>query len=86
LVALAPDVILAIGANVAALLQATSSVPIVFVAVPDPVGAGFVENLARPGGNATGFTTFEYSIGAKMARTAQGDRAQREASGSHSEY
>jgi putative ABC transport system substrate-binding protein len=65
LVALAPDVILAIGANVAALLQATSSVPIVFVAVPDPVGAGFVENLARPGGNATGFTTFEYSIGAK---------------------
>jgi putative ABC transport system substrate-binding protein len=65
LVALAPDVILAIGANVAALLQATSSVPIVFVAVPDPVGAGFVENLARPGGNATGFTTFEYSIGEK---------------------
>jgi putative tryptophan/tyrosine transport system substrate-binding protein len=65
LVALAPDVILAIGANLAALLQATSSVPIVFVAVPDPVGAGFVENLARPGGNATGFTTFEYSIGAK---------------------
>jgi putative tryptophan/tyrosine transport system substrate-binding protein len=65
LVARAPDVILAIGANVAALLQATNSVPIVFVAVPDPVGAGFVENLARPGGNATGFTTFEYSIGAK---------------------
>jgi ABC-type uncharacterized transport system substrate-binding protein len=65
LVALAPDVILAIGANVAALLQATRSVPIVFVAVPDPVGAGFVESLARPGGNATGFTTFEYSIGAK---------------------
>ena len=65
LVALAPDVILGIGANVAALLQATRSVPIIFVAVPDPVGAGFVESLARPGGNASGFTTFEYSIGAK---------------------
>jgi putative ABC transport system substrate-binding protein len=66
LVALAPDVILAPGsATVAPLLQATRAVPIVFVIVPDPVGAGFVNSLARPGGNATGFTTFEYSIGAK---------------------
>ncbi|MGE5156839.1 MAG: ABC transporter substrate-binding protein [Gemmatimonas sp.] len=66
LVALAPDVILAAGtATVAPLLQTTRSVPIVFTIVPDPVGAGFVESLARPGGNMTGFTTFEYSIGAK---------------------
>jgi putative tryptophan/tyrosine transport system substrate-binding protein len=47
------------------LLQATRAVPIVFVYVPDPVGAGFVENLARPGGNATGFTPFEYSTSGK---------------------
>src|SRR5262245_58600138 len=57
LVALAPDVILAHGAgSVAALLQATRTVPIVFVAVVDPVGGGFVDSLARPGGNTTGFT------------------------------
>ena len=62
LVALAPDVILAAGtAAVAPLLQATRTVPIVFVNVPDPVGAGFVESLARPGGNATGFTFLEYA-------------------------
>ena len=66
LVALAPDVILAHGsAAAAALLQATRTVPIVFVIVPDPVGAGFVDSLARPGGNATGFISFEYGIGAK---------------------
>jgi putative tryptophan/tyrosine transport system substrate-binding protein len=47
------------------LLQATRTVPIVFATVPDPVGAGFVESLARPGGNATGFINFEYGIGAK---------------------
>ena len=65
-VALAPDVILATGsATVGPLLQATRTVPIVFVGVPDPVGAGFVESLARPGGNATGFTSYEYGIGAK---------------------
>jgi putative ABC transport system substrate-binding protein len=46
-------------------LQAARNVPIVFVIVPDPVGAGFVESLSRPGGNATGFINFEYSIGAK---------------------
>ena len=66
LVALAPNVILATGGpTVALLLEATRTVPIVFVAVIDPVGAGFVESLARPGGNATGFTTFEYSLGGK---------------------
>ena len=66
LVALAPDVILASGSpSVAALLQATRTVPIVFAHVADPVGAGFVESLARPGGNATGFTLFEYGISGK---------------------
>jgi len=66
LLALAPDVILAIGsATVAPVLKATRDVPVVFVLVPDPVGAGFVESLAHPAGNATGFTTFEYGIGAK---------------------
>ena len=66
LVALAPDVILAAGAAaVAPMLQATRTVPIVFAIVPDPVGAGFVDSLARPGGNATGFINFEYSLGAK---------------------
>src|SRR5215470_14916212 len=66
LAALAPDVILAgAGAVVPSLLQATRSVPIVFTQTPDPVGAGFVDSLARPGGNVTGFTTFEYGISAK---------------------
>jgi putative ABC transport system substrate-binding protein len=66
LLALAPDVILANGnAGVAPLLQASRTVPIVFAIVPDPVGAGFVDSLARPGGNATGFIAYEYSLGAK---------------------
>ena len=66
LVALAPDVILAHGAGpVGALLQATRTVPIVFPVVVDPVGAGLVDSLARPGGNATGFLLFEYSLSAK---------------------
>jgi putative ABC transport system substrate-binding protein len=66
LVALSPDVILATGsAAVGPLLQATRTVPIVFVIVPDPVGAGFVDSLARPGGNATGFIQFEYGISGK---------------------
>jgi putative ABC transport system substrate-binding protein len=66
LAALAPDVILANGsAAVAPLLEATRTVPVVFAIVPDPVGAGFVDSLARPGGNATGFTLYEYGISAK---------------------
>jgi putative ABC transport system substrate-binding protein len=66
LVALAPDVILAVGgAAVGPLLQASRTVPIVFTGTPDPVGAGFVASLARPGGNATGFTQFEFGISAK---------------------
>jgi putative tryptophan/tyrosine transport system substrate-binding protein len=66
LVALVPDVILAPGtAIVGPLLQATRSVPIVFPMVVDPVGAGFVESLARPGGNAIGFTQYEYGVSGK---------------------
>jgi putative tryptophan/tyrosine transport system substrate-binding protein len=66
LIALAPDVILASGGTVVGpLLQATRSVPIVFTQTPDPVAAGFVSSLARPGGNATGFTTAEYGISGK---------------------
>jgi putative tryptophan/tyrosine transport system substrate-binding protein len=66
LVALAPDVIVSSGtASMAPLLQATRIVPIVFVNVADPVGAGFVDSLARPGGNVTGFLQFEYSLSGK---------------------
>ena len=66
LVALAPDAILAqSSAAVASLLQATRSIPIVFAGVADPVGAGYVDSVARPGGNATGFLVWEYSIAAK---------------------
>src|SRR5262245_53868024 len=62
LVTLMPDVILALGTPaVAPLLDATRTIPIVFVSVIDPVGAGFVTSLAQPGGNATGFTVYEYS-------------------------
>jgi putative ABC transport system substrate-binding protein len=66
IVALAPDVIVANGtAAVTSLLQATRALPIVFTDVPDPVGAGFVDTLARPGGNATGFMLFEYGMSGK---------------------
>src|SRR5262249_25777424 len=66
LVALAPDVILAsTGSTVAALQQATRTVPIVFSITLDPVGSGFVASLARPGGNTTGFMQFEYSLSGK---------------------
>jgi putative ABC transport system substrate-binding protein len=66
LVALAPDVILSTGdSTVPPLLQATRTVPIVFPVANDPVGAGYVESLARPGGNVTGFMLHEYSIGVK---------------------
>jgi putative ABC transport system substrate-binding protein len=65
-IALAPDVILSTsGTNLPALMAATRTVPIVFVRVADPVGAGFVESLARPGGNVTGFIVFEYGISSK---------------------
>lgn len=66
LAANSPDVILAFGTGaVGAVLQATRTVPIVFPVVGDPVGAGFIDSLARPGGNATGFMTFEYSMSGK---------------------
>jgi putative tryptophan/tyrosine transport system substrate-binding protein len=66
LAVLAPDVILAAGSvTLGPLLKATRTVPIVFVHVPDPVGAGFVDSLARPGGNATGFTLLDYGTSAK---------------------
>jgi putative tryptophan/tyrosine transport system substrate-binding protein len=66
MVALAPAIIVAIGSpTVAALLQATRSVPMVFTAVVDPVSAGYVASLARPGGNATGFLLFEYGVSGK---------------------
>jgi putative tryptophan/tyrosine transport system substrate-binding protein len=66
LVRLVPDVIVAPGSAAAGpALQATRSIPVVFMIVPDPVGAGFVESLSRPGGNATGFASFDYSIGGK---------------------
>ncbi|MGA9456496.1 MAG: ABC transporter substrate binding protein, partial [Pseudolabrys sp.] len=66
LAALAPDVILASGTStVGPMLQATRTVPVVFPVVVDPVGAGFVDSLARPGGNATGFMNLEYGLGGK---------------------
>jgi putative ABC transport system substrate-binding protein len=65
LVALAPDVILAVGGATGPVLQATRTVPIVFTVTSDPVGSGFVDSLSRPGRNATGFMLFEYSLSAK---------------------
>jgi putative ABC transport system substrate-binding protein len=68
MIALAPDVILTIGSvAVAPLQQATRTIPIVFVNAPDPVGAGFVQSMAQPGGNITGFSNFEYSMSGKWA-------------------
>jgi putative ABC transport system substrate-binding protein len=66
LVALAPDVIVSTGSfSTGALLRTTHTVPVVFAIVPDPVGSGFVESLAQPGGNATGFMQFEYGLSGK---------------------
>jgi ABC-type uncharacterized transport system substrate-binding protein len=68
LVALAPDVILSLGSlPVGSLQQATRTIPIVFMSLVDPVGAGFVQNMAHPGGNITGFLNFEYSMSGKWA-------------------
>ena len=66
MVAATPDVIVATGTSaIAPLLQATRTLPIVFVNVADPVGAGFIESMARPGGNVSGFVQFEYPLGGK---------------------
>jgi putative ABC transport system substrate-binding protein len=66
LVTVAPDVILVQSSPaLAAMLQATRTIPIVFALIADPVGAGYVDSLAHPGGNATGFTVFDYSMGGK---------------------
>jgi putative tryptophan/tyrosine transport system substrate-binding protein len=72
LVALGPDVIVATGnAGMVPLLQATRNIPIVFSNVADPVGGGFVKSMARPGGNATGFIQFEYSLSAKWLKPSR---------------
>jgi putative ABC transport system substrate-binding protein len=85
LIAVAPDVILASGGTVAGpLLQMTRTVSIVFTETPDPVGAGFVEGLARPGGNANRLYQFRIRHERKMAGATQRDRAARDARGGHS--
>ena len=85
LLALTPDVILAVTTlAVAALQQASRTVPIVFVQVIDPVSAGFVASMSRPDTNATGFTVFEYGISAKWLGVAQGNCAVSQESGDHS--
>jgi hypothetical protein len=79
LVALAPDVILSAGdTTVPPLLEVTRTVPIVFPVVNDPLGAGYVESLARPGGNVTGFMLYEYSIGVKWLELLLGSRQWKE--------
>jgi hypothetical protein len=84
LVARAPDAILTTGrSDVGLFLQITRTVPIMFAGLVDPAGAGFVASLARPGGNVTGFTQFEYGM---SAGTAQADRAPCNASGNHSGF
>src|SRR6516164_1680776 len=72
LVALAPDVIFSTGGAATELLtKMTRTVPIVFAVAPDPVGSGFVDSLSQPGGNATGFLQFEYSLSAKCGKFAR---------------
>ena len=81
LIALAPDVIVSVGSvAVAPLQQATRTIPIVFVNVPDPVGAGFVQSMAHPDGNITGFLEFRVQHERKMGRIAQANRAPRDPS------
>ena len=81
LVELSPDVIVAAGVVAAAALQQmTRSIPIVFVSAGDPVGSGLVASLARPGGNLTGFATFEYGLRREVAGAAQANRARCQAS------
>jgi hypothetical protein len=81
LAALAPDVILATGdSTVPPLLQATRTVPIVFPVASDPVGGGYVDSLARPGGNATGFMIFRIRYGREMDGATQRDCAKPDAS------
>src|SRR5215471_19862331 len=85
LVALPADVILANGQlGLEALLRATRSVPIVFNGTVDPVGSGFIDSLARPGGNATGFVLFEYALAGKWCGVAQADRTNCHAGGGSS--
>ena len=86
LIGLAPDAVLASSSqSVAAFQMATSTLPVVFVGVADPVAQGFVETLARPGGNITGFTFQpEFSFSPKMARADEANRAERHARGSSS--
>ena len=87
LVALAPDVILAgVGATTRSLQGASRTVPIVFAESIDPVGAGFVASLARPGGNTTGFIESRIRYQREMAGVAQADRAARDASGGPSRF
>ena len=87
LAALAPDIIVTTGAStVPPLLQATRTIPIVFVNVADPVGSGFVESLSRPGGNVTGFMNFEYSLSAKWPELLRQISPAPDASGSPSGY
>jgi ABC-type uncharacterized transport system substrate-binding protein len=72
LVQLKPDVIIANSSlGVSALLRETRTIPVVFMAVPDPVGQGFVESLARPGGNATGFSLIDFPMVAKQGAFAE---------------
>jgi putative ABC transport system substrate-binding protein len=81
LVALSPDVILGTAASiVGALQQASRTIPIVFVTTIDPVGSGLVASLARPGGNATGFASIDFSLSAKLLELPQGGRTRRYAS------
>ena len=84
LLALSPDVIMpATTQMLAAVKEATGSVPVVFVNISDPVGTGFVDSLARPGGNVTGFTNFEYAMGEKWLQTLKEIAPRRDQDGHH---